>query len=86
MDRFNLGNHTKQISTQSEQAQYWFNYGLNWCYGFNHEEGVKCFLKALEYDPTCVMAHWGVAYGSGPFYNNTWRQFSVPEALSLIHI
>ena len=80
MDRFNLGNHTKQISTQSEQAQYWFNYGLNWCYGFNHEEGVKCFLKALEYDPTCVMAHWGVAYGSGPFYNNTWRQFSVPEA------
>lgn len=80
MDRFNLGKHTKPVSTSSDEAQRWFNIGLNWCYGFNHEEGVKCFLKALEYDPECVMAHWGVAYGSGPFYNNVWRQFSEAEA------
>ncbi len=80
MDRFNLGEHTKQVSTSSAEAQHWFNIGLNWCYGFNHEEGVKCFHKALEYDPACVMAHWGVAYGSGPFYNNVWRQFSDAEA------
>ena len=80
MDRFNLGNHTLPISTSSTEAQRWFNLGLNWCYGFNHEEGVKCFQKALEYDPECVMAHWGVAYGSGPFYNNVWRQFSEAEA------
>ena len=80
MDRFNLGTHTKQISTPSPQAQRWFNIGLNWCYGFNHEEGVKCFFKALEHDPDCVMAHWGIAYGSGPFYNNVWRQFSDDEA------
>ena len=80
MDRFNLGTHRMPVSTQSETAQYWFNLGLNWCYGFNHEEGVKCFQKALEFDPDCVMAHWGVAYGSGPFYNNVWRQFSAAEA------
>lgn len=79
MDRFNLGKHTKTVSTSSNEAQRWFNFGLNWCYGFNHEEGVKCFLKALEHDPECVMAHWGVAYGSGPFYNNVWRQFSEAE-------
>ncbi len=80
MKRFDLGSHTKPISTSSEAAQEWFNIGLNWCYGFNHEEGVKCFQKALEYDPECVMAHWGIAYGSGPFYNNTWQQFSKAEA------
>jgi tetratricopeptide (TPR) repeat protein len=80
MDRFDLGKHAKPISTSSVEAQRWFNMGLNWCYGFNHEEGVKCFLKALEHDPECVMAHWGVAYGSGPFYNNVWRQFSAAEA------
>ena len=80
MHRFDLGSHTKRISTQSSDAQHWFNVGLNWCYGFNHEEGVKCFHRALEYDPTCVMAHWGVAYGTGPFYNNVWRQFSQAEA------
>ena len=80
MDRFNLGHHSKHISTSSIEAQRWFNFGLNWCFGFNHEEGVKCFLKAIEHDPECVMAHWGVAYGSGPFYNNVWRNFSTPEA------
>lgn len=26
------------------------------------------------------MAHWGAAYGAGPFYNNVWRQFSPAEA------
>ncbi|MEH6631686.1 MAG: hypothetical protein V7776_12700 [Halopseudomonas aestusnigri] len=80
MDRFDLGALTREISTASPKAQYWFNYGLNWCFGFNHEEGVKCFQKALEYDPECVMAHWGVAYGSGPFYNLPWRHFSAAEA------
>ena len=80
MDRFNLGENVKQISTPSKEAQKWFNIGLNWCYGFNHEEGVKCFQKALECDPECVMAYWGVAYGAGPFYNNLWRQHSHAEA------
>ena len=80
MDRFNLGSHTKVISTSSPEAQRMFNLGLNWCYGFNQEEGVACFLKALEHDPNCVMAHWGVAYGAGPFYNNLWRQHSDAEA------
>lgn len=80
MKRFDLGSHTKQVSTSSGEAQKWFNVGLNWCFGFNHEEGVRCFHKALEYDPDCVMAHWGVAYGAGPFYNNVWRQFSETEA------
>ncbi len=80
MDRFNLGSLTKTISTNSEKAQYWFNMGLNWCYGFNHEEGVKCFQEALKHDPGCVMAYWGIAYGAGPFYNNLWRQMSDDEA------
>lgn len=80
MDHFDLGDHGKLVSTTSAEAQRWFNIGLNWCYGFNHEEGVKCFQKALEYDPEFVMAHWGAAYGAGPFYNNVWRQFSPDEA------
>ena len=39
MDRFDLGAHTRRISTVSPDAQKWFNLGLNWCYGFNQEEG-----------------------------------------------
>ncbi len=80
MDRFDLGAHTRKIRTSSAEAQRWFDLGLNWCFGFNQEEGVKCFHRALELDPTCVMAHWGVAYGSGPFYNLTWRDLGKAEA------
>ena len=80
MDRFNLGSHSRIISTGSPEAQRRFNLGLNWCFAFNKSEGVKCFQKALEFDPECVMAHWGIAYGSGPFYNMTWRDHSEEEA------
>jgi tetratricopeptide (TPR) repeat protein len=80
MDRFNLGSHGRIISTGSPEAQRWFDLGLNWCFAFNKSEGVKCFRKALEFDPECVMAHWGIAYGCGPFYNMTWRDHSEEEA------
>lgn len=80
MDRFNLGGHIRAISTGSPEAQRWFNLGLNWCFAFNKSEGVKCFRRALEFDPECVMAHWGIAYGCGPFYNMTWRDHSEEEA------
>jgi tetratricopeptide (TPR) repeat protein len=80
MNRFDLGAHARLISTTSAEAQRWFNLGLNWCYGFNKGEGVKCFQKALEYDPECVLAHWGVAFGAGPFYNLIWREHGESEA------
>jgi tetratricopeptide (TPR) repeat protein len=80
MDRFNLGSHSRTISTGSPETQRWFDLGLNWCIAFNKTEGVKCFRKALEFDPGCVMAHWGIAYGCGPFYNMTWRDHSEDEA------
>ena len=81
MDRyFDLGVHTRPITTSSTEAQVWFDRGLNWCFGFNQEEGVTCFEKALGYDPDCAMAHWGIAYAAGPFYNMPWCDFSAPEA------
>ena len=74
MDRFNLGAHTRKISTTSTEAQRWFDFGLNWCFGFNFEEGLKCFQKAKEYDPDCAMIYWGLAYSQSPFYNLLWRE------------
>jgi tetratricopeptide (TPR) repeat protein len=84
MDRFDLGSHARIVSTDSPEAQRWFNLGLNWCFAFNKAEGVKCFRKALEFDAECVMIHWGIAYGCGPFYNMTWRDHSEAEAAAAI--
>ena len=77
---FDLGKHTRTITTASFQAQSWFNLGLNWVYGFNQEEAVICFQNAVKADPDCAMAYWGIAYAAGPFYNMAWRDFSLAEA------
>ena len=81
MDRFNLGSYRRRISTVAAETQRWFDIGLNWCYGFNHEEGIKCFERALETDATCPMVHWGIAYAAGPFYNLTWKEHGPAEVL-----
>ena len=69
---YDLGTYGRPISTSSADAQAWFDRGLVWSYGFNHEEAVRCFERAAEADPACAMAHWGVAYAIGPNYNKAW--------------
>ncbi|MEM6634977.1 MAG: hypothetical protein AAF667_03700 [Pseudomonadota bacterium] len=71
-DYYDLGTYSFPVTTRSEQAQVWFDRGLNWTYGYNHEAAVICFRKAIEADAQCAMAHWGVAYASGPNYNLPW--------------
>ena len=63
------------MTTKSPEAQIWFDRGLMWSYSFNHEEGYRCFQKAVEHDPTCAMAYWGIAYAVGPNYNKSWPRF-----------
>ncbi|HEX5164708.1 MAG TPA: hypothetical protein VFV93_04870 [Thermomicrobiales bacterium] len=74
-DYYNLGPHTRTISTASPDAQLWFDRGLNWTYAFNHEEAVRCFEAAVAADPNCALAHWGIAYAAGPNYNKPWEYF-----------
>ena len=72
---FDLGSHGRPVTTTSADAQKWFDQGLTWSYAFNHEEAVRCFERAIERDPGCAMAHWGVAYALGPNYNKGWDAF-----------
>jgi tetratricopeptide (TPR) repeat protein len=75
MEYYDLGKHTRPVTTSVPQAQAWFDRGLVWAYGFNHEEAVYCFEQALGHDPDCAMAHWGVGYALGPNYNKPWEAF-----------
>ncbi|HSF93580.1 MAG TPA: tetratricopeptide repeat protein [Thermohalobaculum sp.] len=75
MTYFDLGPYSREITTSSAEAQLWFDRGLNWLFGFNHGEAIKCFKKALGHDPACAMAHWGVSYASGPNYNLPWHLY-----------
>jgi tetratricopeptide (TPR) repeat protein len=75
MTYFDLGPYGRKITTSSPEAQLWFDRGLNWLFGFNHGEAIKCFQKAIGHDPECAMAHWGVSYASGPNYNLPWHLY-----------
>ncbi len=75
---FDLGTYSRKISTDSAEAQAWFDRGLNWAYGFHHEEAIRCFEKVIEHDPDCAMGYWGAAYAIDPYYNLPWDHFS-PE-------
>jgi len=70
---YDLGRYSRAITTTSPDAQRWFDRGLNWCFGYHHEEALACFAKALEADPDCAMAHWGIGYAAGPNYNFPWE-------------
>lgn len=85
MTYYDLGTYSRRVSTSSQDAQRWFDRGLVWTYAYNHEEAITCFEKAIEADPNCAMAHWGIAYAIGPNYNKRWEDFEddeKPEALS----
>ncbi|NOD29366.1 tetratricopeptide repeat protein [Ruegeria atlantica] len=69
---YDLGSYSCPVTTSVPEAQLWFDRGLNWTYGYNHEEAVVCFQRAVEHDPKCAMAYWGVAYAAGPNYNLPW--------------
>lgn len=75
-----LGDHTRAVSTASPQAQRYFDQGLAWYYGFNHDEAIRSFKQAAALDPNCAMAWWGVALAAGPHINfpmmldEQWRE------------
>ncbi|KAJ5107392.1 Tetratricopeptide-like helical [Penicillium angulare] len=72
---YDLGAHACKITTNSADAQIWFNRGLTWVYSFNHSEGAYCFEQVIANDPTCAMGYWGLAYAIGPNYNKPWEKF-----------
>ena len=64
-----LGDLHHPVTTESKQAQRYFDQGMRLLFGFNHKEAIRSFRSAAHLDPQCAMAHWGVAYACGPHVN-----------------
>ena len=61
--------HFPVSTTKSPEAQQYFDQGMAYLYGFNHEAAIKSFQRAAELDPNLAMADWGVALALGPNIN-----------------
>lgn len=65
-----LGDHRRTITTDSAEAQTWFDQGIALYFNFNHEEAILSFQAAAEADPGCAMAYFAIALSAGPNINN----------------
>src|SRR5882757_8140309 len=66
-----LGSYSRKITTNSREAQRYFNQGLAFLHGFNHGAAIRSFQEAARLDPKCAMAHCGIALACGPHINLT---------------
>ena len=64
-----LGDVHHPVTTKSPVAQKYFDQGLAFDYGFNHDEAYRSFSAAAQLDPNMAMADWGIALVMGPNYN-----------------
>jgi len=64
-----MGRLHHAIATKNADAQRFFNQGLTYVYGFNHDEAIRSFRRAAELDPASPMPHWGIALALGPNIN-----------------
>lgn len=81
---YDLGTYSRKITTQSTEAERWFNRGLVWSYAFDFEESLRAFRKSAECDPDCAMAWWGIAYSRGPYYNKQWNKFDEVDLVATV--
>jgi tetratricopeptide (TPR) repeat protein len=64
-----VGRQHHPIATKSREAQDYFDQGMTFIFGFNHEEAASAFQAAAELDPASPMPLWGIALAVGPNYN-----------------
>jgi tetratricopeptide (TPR) repeat protein len=57
------------VSTKNAAAQKYFDQGMKYLYGFNHEAAIASFQHATQLDPDLAMGHWGAALALGPNIN-----------------
>jgi len=55
-----IGTSSMKITTNSEQAQRFFNQGLNLLHCFWDTEAYRAFREAARKDENCAMAYWGI--------------------------
>lgn len=78
------GNRNYSITTRSDSAQYYFNQGLGFYYGYHFTEALASFKEASRFDPSSAMTYWGQALSMGPYYNTYVYKMpkDVPETVA----
>lgn len=79
-----LGDHDWQITTASEEAQAFFDQGMQLRWAYNMKEGARSMATARRADPDCAMCYWGEAFLLGSFLNGGMTDENAPYAHAAI--
>ena len=79
-----LGSFTRAISSNSAEAQQYFDQGFQLMYAFAKVDAARSFREAQKHDPECAICYWGEAWTWGSYLNGPMRADEAPRAYAAI--
>lgn len=68
------GSYSREISTNINDAQEFFDQGLRFAWGFYFPESIASYQEAARLDPSHPMPYWGMAHAMGPNPNSRYAR------------
>ena len=79
-----LGPYAFRISSDNEEAQRFFNQGMQLMYAFAKVDAVRSFRQAWTQDQNCAICYWGEAWAWGSYLNGPMRPPEAPHAYAAV--
>ena len=79
-----LGPFSRTITTDSNEAQAFFDQGIQLIYSFTLMDAARSFREAQLRDPNCAMCYFGEAWAWGPYMNGPMGVGALPRAQAAI--
>jgi tetratricopeptide (TPR) repeat protein len=79
-----LGPYGRAITTNSADAQAYFDQGMQFVFAFTLGDAARAFREAQKLDPSCAMCFWGEAYAWGSYLNGDMDADDAPRAHAAI--
>ena len=79
-----LGPYSFPISSESAEAQQFFDQGMQLMYAFAKVDAVRSFRAAWAEDPDCAICFWGEAWAWGSYLNGPMRPPEAPHAYAAL--
>ena len=79
-----LGPFSRTITTDSTEAQAFFDQGIQLIYSFTLMDAARSFREAQLRDPNCAMCYFGEAWAWGPYMNGPMGVGALPRAQEAI--
>ena len=78
------GNYRMAVTHNNDSANIYFQQGINMYYGFHIIESLASFEKAIQFDPSFAMGHWGKALAYGPNINDVEYSTAIKDTAAMM--